>query len=215
VTDVFQIWVYLSATPLLWLTLTLAAYVAQGDAITFYDINPAVITIAENGEWFTYLTDCVARGGKHQIKLGDARLTLQRELRDRHRPRYHVLVLDAFSGDAVPVHLLTEEAFAIYLEHLTAADEDGIEGALAVHISNRYLDLEPVIRGAAERFGLQAVLIHNSRNPKYSIYSSDWVILTNNEALLATLAPFRVPPTDSSPAILWTDARSNLFDVLK
>jgi hypothetical protein len=85
-----------------------------------------------------------------------------------------------------------------------------------VHISNRYLDLEPVVRGAAERFDVRSVLIHNERHPKYSIYAADWVILTNNTDLLAALAPRAVPPDEETPpAILWTDAHSNLFDVLK
>ena len=197
-------------------TGTLAAYVGEGDSIRFYDVNPAVVEIAASGRWFHYLPDCRARGGKYEIKLGDARLSLQRELREPDPPRYHVLVLDAFSGDAVPAHLLTEEAFASYLEHLTTTDEDGVEGALAVHISNRYLNLDPVVRGAAERFGLQSVLIHNSRNPAYSVYGADWVILTNNQSLLAALTPHAAPASERQrPAILWTDARSNLFDVLK
>ena len=97
-------------------TGTLAAYIDKGDSICFYEINPAVIDIAESGRWFTYLEDCKDRGGKYQIKLGDARLTLERELKDKQPQHFQVLVLDAFSGDAIPVHLLTEEAFRIYLE---------------------------------------------------------------------------------------------------
>ena len=106
-------------------TGTVAAYIGGGDSIAFYEINPAVIEITESGRWFTYLQDCRARGGNYQIKLGDARLTLERELRAGRPQRFHVLVLDAFSGDAIPVHLLTEEAFDVYVRHLSTPAAGG------------------------------------------------------------------------------------------
>jgi hypothetical protein len=197
-------------------TATLAAYTAPGDSISFYEINPAVVSIAENEQWFTYLHDCRQRGGKYDIKLGDARLMLERELGAGGRRRFHVLVLDAFSGDAIPVHLLTEEAFEVYLQHLSTSNRGGEDGAVAVHISNRYLDLEPVVRGAAQRFGLQCAYVHNKRNPKQFIYDAEWIILTRSEELLAALAPFTVPSEETTGLpILWTDARSSLLDVLK
>ncbi len=191
-------------------TGTLAAYIDKGDSICFYEINPAVIDIADSGRWFTYLEDCKDRGGEYQIKLGDARLTLERELKEKQPQHFQVLVLDAFSGDAIPVHLLTEEAFRVYLEHLVE------DGAIAVHISNRYLDLEPVVRGAAETFGLRQVRIKNASDAHNAIHSSDWIILTRNNKLADALEAVAVKPSDDRPPpVVWTDARSNLFDLLK
>ena len=126
---------------------TLAAYMGDGDTITFYEINQSIIEIAESGRWFSYLTDCEKRGAVYDVRLGDARLTLDRELADTNAKKYDVLVLDAFSGDAIPAHLLTEEAFGIYIGHLATAEAEGRDGAIAVHITNRYVDLEPVVRG--------------------------------------------------------------------
>jgi hypothetical protein len=182
----------------------------------FFEINPAVIEITEPGKWFTYLQDCKARGGKYDIKVGDARLTLERELKEGQPQHYQVLVLDAFSGDAIPVHLLTKEAFEVYLKHLATAEADGEAGAIAVHISNRYLDLEPVVRGAAEKFGLRHVQIISLKDPVNDVLQSNWIILTRNEELADALKPDAVrPPWHLAPAVLWTDGRSNLFDVLR
>jgi hypothetical protein len=224
---------------------TLAAYAEQGDTITFYEINPAVIEIADHGPWFSYLHDARARGAKCEIKLGDGRLTLQRELRnspphhaiepDRSPPHlgdglgegpsgsppnpaqqssgnnFHILALDAFSGDSVPVHLLTEEAFETYLAHINPE-----LGAIVVNVSNRYVDLEPVMQGIAERFNLQWLRIHNRSNSAEAIYSADFIILTRNEALIEFLTTFARNPTKKpKPPILWTDTHSSLFDILK
>jgi hypothetical protein len=197
-------------------TGTMAAFVGAGDYIAFYEINPAVIKLTEPGEYFTYLKDCRTRGAQYEIKLGDARLSMQRELEKGQPQRYHVIVLDAFSGDAIPAHLLTKEAFEIYLKHLSTPEEGDQHGALAVHISNRYLDLEPVVAGLAKHFGLLSVQLENPSVNEENISSSTWVILSHNEPLVTGLMPFaptdeRTPPTP----ILWTDDRSNLFDVLR
>ena len=201
-------------------TGTMAAYVEQGDSIRFYEINANVRAITEPGHWFTYLQDCKSRGGSYEIQMGDARLSLERELREGHPQRFHVLVLDAFSGDAIPVHLLTREAAKIYLEHLTTPEHGGEHGALAVHITNRYLDLEPVVLGLANEFHLGHVYISNGDGDDGQ-YSSDWIILSKNEDLLQALRPHAVPPPElhdpperAKQPILWTDGRSNLFDVL-
>jgi hypothetical protein len=203
---------------------TLAAYVDASDEITFYELNPAVAEIAENGPWFTFLKDGRERGGQITVKLGDARLSLQREQQAEQSPDYHLLVLDAFSGDSIPMHLLTAEAFEIYLARLSAngaansADglRDETAGAIAVHISNRFVDLEPVLRGTAERFGLKWLRIHNKANRAEAIYSADWIILTRNEELMRELTPFARPPSARAErSVLWTDKRSSLFDVLK
>ncbi|MEX2317306.1 MAG: hypothetical protein WD669_09155 [Pirellulales bacterium] len=199
-------------------TGTLAAYVGAGDSITFYEINPAVIEISESGEWFTYLHDCKQRGADYKTMLGDARLTLEREFKEGGSRRYHVLVLDAFSGDAIPAHLLTEEAFKIYVDHLATPEAGGLHGAIVVHISNRYVNLDPIVRGAAERFGLQVARIESSPVPTENISGSTWITLSRNETLLSALRPFVAPPDpDEEPQapILWTDRDSNLYDVLK
>jgi hypothetical protein len=195
---------------------TLASYPEKGDSITFYEINPSIVDIAESGKWFTYLPDCKERGAECDVHLGDARLVLDRELADTDAKRFDVLVLDAFSGDAIPAHLLTEEAFQIYLSHLVTAVEEGRDGAIAVHITNRYVDLEPIVRGAAERYGLKMVRIQTKRDDAQAIYPSDWMVLTRNQSLIDELSPSAVAATGPvKPAILWTDARSNLFDALK
>jgi hypothetical protein len=203
---------------------TLATYAEAGDSLTFYELNPAVAEIAESGRWFTFLKDCRERDGQINIELGDARLSLQREQHDEQSPSYHLLVLDAFSGDSIPMHLLTAEAFEIYLPRLSASrganSADGsaneFEGAIAVHISNRFVDLEPVLRGISERFRLKWLRINNKANRAEAIYSADWVILSRNKELMRELTAFSRPPsTHTERSILWTDKRSSLFDVLK
>ncbi len=151
---------------------------------------------------------------KCDVKLGDARLTLEKELADGKK--FDLLVLDAFSGDAIPAHLLTEEAFQIYLPQIATATADGRDGAIAIHITNHYVDLEPVVRGLAGKFGLKTVHIENPVIPDHGVFHSDWIILTRNQSLLDALAPFAtLTSSHPKPAILWTDGFSNLFDVLK
>jgi hypothetical protein len=197
---------------------TIGAYVGPGDAIRFYEINPSVIDIATGGKWFSFLEDCQKRGGRVDTKLGDARLTIERELHDEPAAHYDLLVLDAFSGDAIPVHLLTEEAFKVYMRRLATHEADGRDGAIAIHIQNHYVGLEPVVRALAERCGLGSVRIKNPKIPGVGVYASEWMILSKDHGLIQALTPFAaVPDPDAAPkpAILWTDGRSNLFDVLK
>ncbi len=193
----------------------------KNDSIHFYEINPEVIDITEPGKYFTYLQDAKKRGGDYKITLGDARLSLEKEVKDGDFQKFHVLVLDAFSGDAIPMHLLTEEAFETYLKHMATGNEgkggaeaDGEAGAIAVHITNRYLDLEPIVLGLAERFKLGHVLIVNG-NGGEAMYSSDWLILSKNKDLIKELSQYENPETEPKKPILWTDGKSNLFDVLK
>jgi hypothetical protein len=213
-------------------TGTVAAYLERGDSITFYEINPLVIEIAEHGEWFTYLCDCRQRGAQCFIHLGDARLSLERELaaglqanaekpvtaRMEGGPPFHVLILDAFTGDSVPVHLLTAEACESYLKCLTttstSAAKSDSRGAIAFHISNRYLDLERVVRALALQLNLHALRIELNADPDNAIEISDWMIVTQNEALTRELSRFADSPASTSP-VLWTDTRSSLFEVLR
>ena len=117
---------------------TLACYARPGDRFTFYEINPAVREMAE--KYFTYLSDARERGATIDVDMGDARLTLERQ----EPQKFDLLVLDAFSGDSVPVHLLTREAMDIYRRHVAADD------VIAIHATNSYLYLFPVVRALAE-----------------------------------------------------------------
>jgi hypothetical protein len=196
---------------------TLAAYALKFDHIRFYEINPTVIDISTSGKWFAYVSDCKKRGAFCDIKLGDARLSLQNEAPQKDELPYHVLVLDAFSGDAVPTHLLTAEAMDIYLPRIASeANKMGVDGALLIHVSNRYLDLDRVARGAAEYLGFDSLEINSQGDDAQSIDSADWVILTKNKDLLAKLRPSAVQPSPKDkPPVLWTDAHSSLFEILR
>ena len=181
---------------------TIAAYGQPGDTFRFYEINPQVIDAAES--LFFYLRETRARV---EIVTGDARLSLERET----AAQFDVLALDAFSGDAIPVHLLTQEALALYLKHLKP------DGVLAFHVSNDYLDLAPVLRELAKGIGYEAVLVHNHENDDELVLPSDWVLVTNNSAVLGNAAvklhsePIQTP----TGARVWTDDYSSLLPVLK
>jgi spermidine synthase len=182
---------------------TLAAYGRPGDRFRFYEINPDVIRLAR--EQFTYLDDSQA---DVEHVLGDARLSLERE----PEQQFDLLVLDAFSSDAIPVHLLTEEAFAIYLRHL----RDG--GVLAFHITNRHFDLQPVVQGAANRYGLHAAKIHSDTVAERAQARCDWMLLTRDAALFTrpdlqtAIATTQVSPLAPQ---LWTDRFNNVVGILK
>jgi hypothetical protein len=183
---------------------TIAALGHPGDVIRFFEINPAAIDFARR--YFTFLADSQARV---EIVGGDARLSLERELRTpSRRHAYDVLAIDAFSGDAIPVHLLTREAFALYRDALR---EDGI---LAVHVSNRYLDLKPVVRGLAAELGKQVLTIEAEVDDQRALESSTWMLVTSNADFIEAVKIYADP---SSPArsIVWTDAFSSLLQVLK
>jgi hypothetical protein len=214
-------------------TGTLAAYPSAGESITFYEINPIDIGVAEKGDFFTYLRDCRKRGAHYDIRLGDARLSLHRELESGPPPRsgegagegaakqlpYHLIVLDAFSGDSIPVHLLTTQAFEIYLKCITgpptAPNEPNKAGAIAVHVSNRYLDLEPVVRAIAGQFELRPLRISNSDDRVTDTYDSEWIILTRNNDMAADLVQYVTPIAAIKPPVLWTDDRSSIFEILR
>ena len=183
-------------------TGTLAAYGRAGDSIRFYDINPLVIDIAKN--WFTYLEDSPAH---IEISLGDARLSLAQQQQER----FDILVVDAFSGDAIPVHLLTDEAFRVYWKHLKP------DGVLAVHVSNRYLDLAPVVAAAAQHLGQQSRLVSNDDDDRFGVFQSDYVLVSNrpnffsNPLLERQALPIKLPPGTRG----WTDDYSNLWRTLR
>jgi hypothetical protein len=181
---------------------TLAAYGKPGDTFRFYEINPQVIAVA-NG-WFTFLKQSPA---KSEVVLGDARLSLDSE----PQQQFDVLAVDAFSGDAIPVHLLTKEAFAIYFRHLKP------DGILAVHTSNTYLNLAPVVKLLAEDADYPTRLIASQEDAPKLISSADWVLITHNQDFLNKPETFagneiiNVPPN----LRLWTDDYNNLFEILR
>jgi hypothetical protein len=142
--------------------------------------------------------------------MGDARLSLERELKTMPPRRYHVIVVDAFSGDAIPTHLLTKEAGDVYLKQLDP------QGILAIHISNRYLDLKPVVCGLADYLGLTVAKVWNNADYDAGISAADWMLLTRNEDFIRKLkagsdADFKF----DRPALLWTDDFSDLFSILR
>ncbi len=181
-------------------TGTLASYAQPKDVFRFYEINPEVLRMAR--QHFTYLADC---RGRWDVVMGDARLSLEAE----PSQKFQVLVLDAFSGDAIPTHLLTREAFEVYQRHLAPA------GVIAVHVSNKYLHLVPVVRRLAEAYGLKATRISAEKDEDRLLSSNDWVLVTRNAAFLAThpsQPPFSADDDQRVP--LWTDRYSNLFQIL-
>ena len=178
---------------------TLATYGQRGDRFRFYEIDPDVVYMAKTH--FSYLDDSPARV---EIVLGDARLSLEREAPQR----FDILVLDAFSSHAVPTHLLTREAFEIYDRHL----ERG--GSIAVHLSNPYADLEPVVRAAAEHLGMRAVHVANSDGPR-GFWGSHWMLLTRSDDLVRTDFILRAAQPSGASVRLWTDDYANLLGVLK
>ena len=142
--------------------------------------------------------------------MGDARLSLERDAARLSRDPYDVLVVDAFSSDAIPVHLLTREGVAVY--HRVLAPD----GVLAVHISNRYLDLKPVVRGLAAAFGDEVRTVRRGSDPAIGASTSTWMLLTTNRAFLDDPEVRAVDPEPpGAPAVVWTDDFSNLLDVLK
>jgi hypothetical protein len=180
---------------------TLASYARAGDRFTFYELNGDVENMAR--KHFTYLSDAA---GEAKVVLGDARLSLE----TAPAQEFDALVLDAFTGDAPPAHLLTEEAFAIYLRHLRA------DGVLAFHITNRRVDLMPVVQGLADHFGFQVVRVFTPWNGDKLLFRSDWVMLSKNSAFVAAVPSVLPPPDGKARAtVLWTDHYNNLFALLR
>ncbi len=183
-------------------TGTAAAYATAGDRWTFYEIDPGIVRVARDPRYFTYLTDSRA---PVEVVLGDARLSMARA----PAGAYDLIVLDAFSSDAIPVHLLTREALGMYLEKLAPG------GIVMFHLSNRYLNLEPVLGALAKERGL-SIRVSEHRPDRESFNSaSTWAVVARNEADLGALAEdmfwrgAEIDP-DVKP---WTDDFSSLLAV--
>jgi spermidine synthase len=185
-------------------TGTMAAFGQAGDYLRFYEINPQVHAVATS--WFSYLPKCP---GNVEVAPGDARLSLERE------PPQHfdLLVLDAFSGDAIPVHLLTKEAFETYERHLNT------NAIIAVHISNHYLNLEPVVINLARQFGYKLASIdYEEAEDEWWLYGSTWVLLSRSAQVInrpAIRDAASVVNTNSTKVPLWTDDFASLFQILR
>jgi len=189
-------------------TGSLSTYGSPGDTLRIYEINPQVRHLAETR--FTYLASSLAR---INVVMGDARLSMENEIRRHESQQFDLLALDAFSSDAIPVHLLTKEAFALYLQHLQP------DGVIAVHISNRYLDLEPVVANVAKQFGLSVVTISDNNEDDWWIYATTWMLVTRNPELfkLDAIHSAAMPPDEAAAAAvpLWTDDYASLWRILK
>ena len=187
-------------------TGTLACYAKPGQAWRFYEIDPAIVRIARDTGQFTYLKRCLP---DPQIELGDARVTLSRD----PRASLDLLALDAFSSDAIPMHLMTRQAFATYARVVQP------DGLLLVHISNRFLDLEPVVAAAARDGGWGAIEL----NLRPSLLDRDasasqWIALSRNRNVLLALESLDtdwVPVTAAPGFTAWTDDYSTILPLLK
>jgi hypothetical protein len=186
---------------------TIAAWGRPGDYFRFYEINPAIVRLASDpAGFFTYLHDSPA---EVVIVPGDARLSMERELAEGHAQRFDVLVVDAFNGDSVPTHLLTREAMLIYLNELTP------DGVLAIHVSNLFLDLKPVLAEHSRELNLRYGYVHFDEKD-LADWGSDWVLLARNDHVLGQSAiSSRLEAPDGSRVRPWTDDYSNLFQLLK
>jgi SAM-dependent methyltransferase len=181
---------------------TIATYARPVDHYTFYDINPLVLHIARTE--FRFLRQCMA---PNEVVLGDARLSLERE----QSKQFDVLAVDAFSGDAIPVHLLTRQAYKLYWRHLKP------DGVLAMHVSNKYLNLGPVVALSAAEEGKRAMLISNEADDEKEIAASDWVLVSSRPGFFEQPeikdADEKIEPIRGLRT--WTDDYSNLYKILR
>lgn len=203
---------------------TLASYAREGDSIRFYEIDPLVVQIARDDGLFHFLVDCPA---EVEVVVGDARLALADEQRRGAKQDFDYLVVDAFNSDAIPVHLLTVEAFARYVRALAPG------GLLAVHVSSRHFDLVPLVLRVGREQGLHGLQITNARAPRLQSRSSQWVWMSRGEDGIRALAQrlrerhaalglrpeslrLYVPgPDDLRDVPVWTDDYSDLFSLLR
>ncbi len=181
---------------------TIATYTKDGDYLRFYEINPEVEHLAR--KHFSYLQRCA---GQVDVVIGDARVSMEHE-----KPQnYDILVLDAFAGDAIPVHLLTREAFQVYLNHLKPG------GIIAAHISSIYLDLRNVVYKVAQESGLKSVWAGTQERPQDGILASEWMLLAPDEATLSRhpIGTAAYPVKNTKDVRLWTDDYVNIFEALR
>ena len=194
-------------------TGTLAAYARLGDVVTFYEIDPLVRDVATNRFYFTFVPDAISRGATVNIEMGDARIRMDQVRRERPGERYDLIEVDAFSSDSIPVHLLTKEAFRLYFEMLN------VRGLLALHLSNRYLALEPVVANLAEDARLDGRLLRHDLSPAAEgASSSTWAVLARTREAVANLASdpgWTAAKLEPNPRVgVWTDDFHNLLAIV-
>ncbi len=194
---------------------TAACYGREGQNIDFFEIDESVVKIANNHEYFTYLRDCPA---EVNIYIGDGRMQLQQKIKPAS---YNLLVLDAFSSDSVPLHLLTKEAVQLYASRITPR-----EGILAFNISNRYLSLAPFLGRIAKELGFESYVLFDKHSPDNKQPAENDIFVTTSQWLLMmpTDSPWRekitefgfrsVAEKDIKAAILWTDEYSNIIPAI-
>jgi hypothetical protein len=192
---------------------TLAAYARLGDVMTFYEIDPLVRDIATNRFYFSFVPDAISRGATVTIEMGDARIRMDQVRKERPRERYDLIVVDAFSSDSIPVHLLTREAFRLYFEMLS------VRGLLALHLSNRYLSLEPVVANLAEDSRLDGRLLRHDISPAAEgASSSTWAVLARTPEAFGHLTRdpgWTAAKLEPSPRVgVWTDDFHNLLAIV-
>ena len=183
----------------------LAAYGQTGDHYTFYELNPLVSDFAN--QYFSYLDNTKA---ELEVKLGDARITLQNELDSGQQNAFDLLIIDAFSGDLIPTHLMTYEAFLLYQQHIKN------QGVMALHISNRHLSLLPVIMHHSSSLNMQIMLFETPGGGNE--HDAQWVVLTNNSQVTQSpklLDKQTVITKEQYKKVSWTDDYSSLLAILK
>lgn len=186
---------------------TVASYAKAGDVLRFFEIDPHVAELAD--VHFSYLRDAKARGADVDILLGDARVVMERLLDSNDPQQFDVLVIDAFSSDAIPIHLLTREATQIYRSHLNTG------GVLAFNISNRFLDLRPVLVDLARDARLHVLHFETFDDDDMGIDGCDWVLLTDNKTFIGVEEVFvEGSEMDEIEPLSWTDDFSSLFAVI-
>jgi SAM-dependent methyltransferase len=196
-------------------TGTMTAFARPGDAMTIYEIDPRVRDIALDPRYFTFVADARRRGATVRLEMGDARLRLDAVRRERPAETYDLIVVDAFSSDAIPVHLLTREALRLYFDALKP------DGVLALHISNRYLRLEPVVAGLAEDAGVSGRLLIDDpfAGETEGAIESTWAMLARTPQALGTLTSdphWTATPLEVDPRVgVWTDDFHSLLAAFK
>lgn len=185
---------------------TMACYQKKGREFDFYEIDPLVIEIAENPKFFTYLSDC---GSPYKIISGDARITLAKA-KDQS---YDFMLIDAYHSDNIPIHLITKEAVGLYLKKLKT------DGILGFHISNRYMDLKPILKNLADHYGLVSYFKKTDAlcedNSDFVIYATETVAFVKNSTQKAYLTKNGYTPIKSDTKTrLWTDTYSNILQAL-
>ena len=188
---------------------TLAAYAESEDTLRFYEISALVADLAESH--FSFLARARDRGARVEVVVGDGRIVLEREIAGGDRGGYDLLVVDAFSSGAIPVHLLTAECAALYAGHLAPG------GVIALHISNVHLDLAPVAAGIAADRGMHFRRVTTASDSDDGTLVAKWILLSDDQAILDGVAPTdeRSNVARMPEPLVWTDDYSSLFSVLR